>query len=163
MFKTYFFALLIAGMVTGNAIAAEEGALFGDWKVKCEQAADDTRVCHIFQRVTMKESNQQLLNMAVGYGRTEDHQAIALFTLPLGIALPPGVAFRIEEGEPQKVPFTVCTQDGCRAALKLSDAMIAALKKGNNATLTFATLEPKGFNIPISLKGFTKGFDSLKP
>ncbi len=147
------FANVLAGVADGDA--------FGDWQAGCETQPGGEQVCHIYQRITLKDSGKTLLNVAVGYP-PQQAQAVALFTLPLGVALVPGVEFRIERGEPARIPFAVCTTEGCRAALKLTGEMVQAMKKGNQATLTFATIEPKSFNVPISLQGFTKGINGLR-
>lgn len=144
------------------AAAPKDGAQFEDWKTACETSAENKTTCHIFQRITMKDSGKQLLHVAVGYPKP-DEAPVAVFTLPLGIALPPGLMLKIEDGEPTRMPLTVCVPDGCRAGLKLNAELINAMRKGQQATLTFASIEGKAFNIPVSLKGFGAGVASLHP
>lgn len=142
--------------------APKDGEQFDDWKTACETPSEGATVCHVFQRITMKDSGKQLLHVAVGYPKP-DEPPVVVFTLPLGIALPPGVMFKVEDGEGVRAPFTVCTPDGCRAGLKLTDELVTAMQKGMKATLAFASIEAKGYNVPVSLKGFSKALASLKP
>jgi invasion protein IalB len=143
--------------------APQDGAEFGDWKASCKAGDDELPGgCHIFQHIKVKESGKTLLHVAVGY-RKDSSEPFAMFTLPLGIALPPGLLFKVAEGEPQKLVVAICVQQGCQAPLKLSGELLAAMKGAEQATLTFVGPDAKAYNIPVSLKGFGKGFDSLAP
>ena len=138
------------------------GEVFGDWATACEVNAESRRVCHIFQRVTVKESGKSLLHAAVAWPAS-DERPVAIFNLPLGIALPPGVVIKVDAGEPSRLPFSTCTRGGCRVGLKLTEEMVKNLKRGKQLVLTFAGPDAKAYKVPLSLTGFTKAYDNLKP
>lgn len=155
---TFGFALL---SVTG-AQAANNGEQFKDWKIQCEAPqGSEQEICHAFQNLTMKEGGQRVLHIAVGYLPNKDHP-VAIFTLPLGIALPPGVMLQVDEGAKNTFPVEVCTPDGCRAGLEIKPELMASLKAGSKAKVTFANLQRQGLTVPVSLKGFTAAVGSLK-
>lgn len=138
------------------------GEVFGDWRTNCEVNAESRRVCHIFQRITVKESGKTVLHVAIARP-TSAQQPVAVFNLPLGVALPPGVAIKVDEGEPKPFPFSICTKDGCRAGLKLTDDIVKTLKRGKQLVLTFAGPNAKAYSVKVSLIGFTKAYDNLQP
>ncbi len=139
-----------------------ESRVFRDWRLECEQPkADGPRVCQISQRFVNQDDNRTLLHMAVGYSIREDRPA-AIFTLPLGISLPPGVLVRVDQGESRRLPIEHCLPNGCRAYLALEESLLAELKAGLAAQVTIHDLNRNPVPIPVSLKGFTAGFNALK-
>ena len=140
--------------------APRPGQNFGDWQVACERTKQGGQLCHIFQKLTLKKSGKLVLHVAVGHSLKG--KPFALFVAPLGIALRPGVQLKVGGGKPHRMPVQVCTPRGCQASLALDKALIRELKRANTATFTFVRPDGKAFNVSISLKGFTKGFDSLR-
>ena len=141
--------------------APELGATFKDWAAACETVENTgQRQCYIFQNIALKDSGQRLLHFAVGYVGTTGRPA-AIVTLPLGITLPPGVGLVVDEGEPVRFPLQQCTTNGCRGMLGLSDDLLAQLKAGRQARITFQDGNRREIAVPVSLIGFTAGFNSL--
>lgn len=144
--------------------APQDGQQFNAWTARCgkatEQAKEDT--CLIVQLVSDKSSDAPLLAVEVGYVPGEN-QAVAQFTLPLGVLLPPGMRLAVDDSkEAGRVPFTYCDQVGCRAMIRLDDKVLGMFKKGNVLNVTVATAEGRAGTIPVSLSGFTAAFNSLK-
>ncbi len=139
-----------------------ESRVFRDWQLECEQPqADGPRVCQISQRFVNQDDNRTLLHIAVGYSVREDRPA-AIFTLPLGISLPPGLLVRVDQGESRRLPIEHCLPTGCRAYLALEESLLAEFKAGLAAQVTVHDLNRKPVPIPVSLNGFTAGFNALK-
>jgi len=154
--------ILLSVILSGDAMAAAKpDQVFGDWKVNCEQTKSGRQLCHIFQNLTLKDSGQLVLHAAMGY--TPKRQPFALFVAPLGIALQPGVQFKVGDGKPHRFPVQVCNQRGCRAGLRLDNQLIQAMRRAKYATFSFARMDGKTFNLQVSLKGFSKGFDAIRP
>lgn len=161
MNKFFFAGLGLAWAAVATA-APQDGAVFGDWKTACEDGGQSAN-CHIFQHIKVKENDKTLLHLAIGHAKESD-LPVALFNLPLGVALPPGLQFKVgEEGEPRNMPYSICSQQGCRAVLKLESGLLNAMRRATSGTLTFVGPDAKAYNIPISFRGFSKGFDSLAP
>ena len=152
--------MLLAG--TGICSAApKDGQTYGDWAVRCEQpknAAEKT--CFIFQNHVTKQGHKPVLRIAVGYIPKRD-QPVAVITMPLGISLPPGVQIKVDDNEAVRVPVERCEPQGCRAGVILGDKLLAQMKAGKTADVTFDDGARHPITVPVSLKGFTAGLSSL--
>lgn len=155
-------ALLLALGLTGSLRAADETEKYGNWTAKCEESKGKVQGgCFIFQNLVLREGGQRVLQFAVGYVATTD-APIALLSLPLGISLPPGVTIRIGDAQPTRVIVERCEPNGCRAGLKLNDALLTQLKRGTQLTVTFHDAERRPIEVPLSLDGFEAGLEALK-
>ena len=154
--------LLTGGLLISPAHAVKMGDKFTDWVVACEQPDEDVpELCHIFQNLALKEGGVRVLHVQVGFIPNQTHP-VAIFTLPLGVALPPGVQMKVDEHEPVNFPIEVCVQDGCRAGLELTPDRLEMMKKGDKANVTFANVQRQGLTVPVSLAGFTAGVNALR-
>lgn len=155
---------VIALLATPSARAnPEHGQTFRNWTARCEPAPGTTlERCFIFQNLVLKESGQRLVHMAVGY-LAANAQPAAVITLPLGISLPPGAAISVDGGEAVDIVIERCDSNGCVGALVLDQHLIAALKRGREARISFHDGSRRRIAVPVSLLGFTAGFDSLDP
>jgi invasion protein IalB len=140
---------------------------YQDWTLVCQKPEGvDQEVCVLVQQLVRKdgekEGQQQQRIMLVEIGYTpKGNQGLVIFTLPLGIRLPPGLSFQVDSAEAQKFPVEICLRDGCRAALPLTDALTTGMKGGTQAKLTFVDPQSNPVALPVSLKGFTAGFKAL--
>ncbi len=145
--------------------AVKKGQHFEDWTVGCEKPpGEKTERCFIYQTVVNKKSNQPVLQMAVGYlpGKAKnDDRPAALLTLPLGVALPPGVGFKIDDGKMIRLQFERCVPTGCIAGFPLNNDLLGKLKKGLKVEVRVSDGQ-KVVTLPLSLKGFTAGFEALE-
>lgn len=158
-------AMLLAMPCTPGSVAAnpQHGQTFKNWTARCEQApGSSVQHCFIFQNLVLKESGRRVVHMAVGY-LTADGQAAAVITMPLGISLPPGASISVDGAAPQEFAIERCDTNGCVGALALSDQLIAQLKRGREARISFHDSSRRRIAVPLSLLGFTAGFNSLDP
>jgi len=156
---------LIAALGASGLVGAapEHGQAFEDWTARCEKPAGAAvERCYIFQNLVLKETGERLLHMAVGH-LAADGQTAAVVTLPLGISLPPGAAISVDGGEPVRFQVERCDASGCVGAIALEPDMLAALKRGREARITFHDGTRRPIAVPVSLMGFTAGFESLDP
>jgi len=132
-----------------------------DWALQCTKAqADKPRTCFLIHDVFRTENNQRILQVVVGrFGA--DNVLGALFFVPLGIRVPPGLVLKIDQNEAQKLPLERCTTKGCQAQILLADPLLSSFKAGTGGEVTFedATGQPVG--VTFSLKGFTAGLGKL--
>lgn len=162
--KTTFSWMLIIGLslfTSLSSAAAKNGDIHGDWGTKCEADATGVEACFIFQTLTTKDTKQRVFQMSVGYPTGSDN-ITAIFTAPLGIALIPGVAIKIDEAAPIKMQVAICDREGCKAVLPLNEETLTAMKKGNRIIFSFIDPKGKNINLGISLKGFTAAYNSIK-
>lgn len=116
--------------------------------------------CIIFQNLVLKKTHQLLLHVAVGH--LPDDKPALIMTLPLGISLPEGVGVKVDNGKQIEVPVQRCQRNGCIAGLLLKDKLLAAMKAGREADVTFYDARRRPITVPVSLKGFTAGYSSLE-
>jgi len=134
----------------------------GDWTLRCEQAdVDAAPECIMDQNLVLKAGGQPVLQFAIGLA-PDDAIPTVLLKLPLGIYLPPGISFRIDDGEPATFPVERCDPDGCQAVMKLRDATIARLRAGSRLEIGFHDGARAPLSMPLSLDGFGAAIDALR-
>ena len=153
--------VLVYGLVLASITEAQpQEGRFKDWSRNCDALPGGKQACHIVQDVTDNQSGEVVLRAEVGL-IPGTKRALLLITVPLGVALRPGLGLRIDTGKPQQMLFDACARDGCRAATPMSAALIRAMKRGARAQVTVMRLDGERYVVPVSLAGFTRGFDSV--
>lgn len=87
--------------------------------------------------------------------------AVADIITPLGVLLEFGLRLKIDDDEERAAPFRICQKHGCLVREPLSTDVISTLKAGNKALITVAAEGAGPIDIEISLRGFTKAYESL--
>jgi invasion protein IalB len=156
----------LEAMQIGEPEGAETylAATHRDWQVLCTRfEGEEIEFCEMYQLLETEdgpiaEITVQALPAAAGI------PAGITVTTPLETFLLPGVGFRIDAGQTRQEPFFVCTVTGCVARLGLQEAEVSAMQRGANAVLTIVAMvaleEP--IEIPVSLMGFTAGYEDLR-
>ena len=156
---------LMAEETVGEGAKGDQAKIenFDNWGRRCDtpkEGGDD--VCFLFQQLNIKENNQVILFITVGYPPKGTHP-VMVFTTPLGVALEAGVQMQIgESGQMTKANYKICIVNGCRASLLLDDATLAAMETGETMFVAFGNAQGKGIKLAVSLKGFKAANDSLK-
>ena len=146
----------------GAAWAAEDGKVFQDWTVRCDQNPSNAAAggCYILQNVVNSETQQPVMQIAIGLLKT-DNSTVTVITLPLGILLPPGITLQIDQRQPARIPIQRCMPDGCKVQFRMSPEQISVFKGGIGGQLTFQDAVGRQVPVPFSLKGFTAALSSL--
>ncbi len=163
-FSAWALVLGAFALAPAPSFAQENEQKFKDWSARCEKPKGaEHESCFIFQRLVTKKDDGfvPVLHVLVGY-ITRDGEPGLFATVPLGVSLPPGVQLSVDGDAPVSFGYSHCSNQGCLAALALSDALIAKMKAGNQAVVTFHTGSQKPVSITVSLRGFTAGFNSLR-
>lgn len=136
-------------------------AVFNDWEQRC---VGETNECVLFQ-----VANNDLGRPAAEFSMvklTGSTNAVAGVTavFPLGVVLPEGVVFRVDQGRAQQFQYSFCVETGCVTRFALNQGQIDAMKAGANLTLTVSAINVAENPIPltISLAGFTAAYDALE-
>ncbi|AGM40556.1 hypothetical protein SPISAL_02295 [Spiribacter salinus M19-40] len=149
-----------------QAQEAEVTAEYEDWIVRCQPAPEDAfgagDLCEMYQQVSEQESQQTVLEAVIGYPQDAENP-IALFNLPLGMRLPPGVQLQVDDNEAIRFPIQLCLQTGCRANIELEADLLEQLRAGTEVTLTIADPQGRGVELPLSLMGFSDALDDVNP
>lgn len=152
---------VLLGVLPAHAEPVSEDA-YGSWTLRCEDARESrSQACIMFQNLVLRAGGQPVLQFAIGIAPDADTPTV-LLSLPLGIALPPGVTMQIDERAPATFPVERCEPDGCRAGMRLRSVTVAQLSAGRQLTITFYDGERQPIRVPLSLDGFDAAFAALR-
>lgn len=139
-------------------------ATFGDWKLRCIKAKDGSDPCELYQ--LLKDSKGNSLAEISMLALPEGGQAAvgATVIVPLETLLTKQLAIGIDTAKAKVYPFSFCASVGCFARIGFTTDEIAALQKGNKATVSVVpwAAQDQVVSVDISLKGFTDAYTALK-
>lgn len=156
---------IIAGaLAQGTVPALSQGEVrssHGDWQMRCDTPPGATsEQCALIQNVTA--ADRENVGLSVIVLKTADRQARILRVLaPLGVLLPSGLGLRVDNADIGRAGFVRCLPNGCIAEVILEDELLSKLQTGGQATFIIFQTPEEGIGIPISLNGFSAGFESL--
>ncbi len=131
------------------------------WVVQCgEDSKTGNKFCRMQQSLRFKKTGQRLLAVVIQPQTIEPKLAI-LLSLPHGLYLPAGTAFKIDDGEENRMVIETCDVEGCYASGGLTEKHVAAMKKGERLLVAFQASNKKPVTIPVTLSGFTAAFNKI--
>lgn len=158
-------ALLIGGLIGAASPSLAQGEVrqnFDDWQLRCETPAGaKAEQCAMVQYVAAEDRPN--LTLVVIVIKTADNRGYLLRVVaPLGVLLPSGLGLKIDQTDIGRASFVRCLTTGCVAEVVMDEALLRSFKTGTQATFIVFQTPEEGVGIPLSLKGFAGGFDSLK-
>ena len=148
---------------TGDARAqGEVRKTFDDWQLRCETPAGaKAEQCALVQYVAAEDRPN--LTLVVIVLKTADNRGYLLRVVaPLGVLLPSGLGLKIDQNDIGRAGFVRCLTTGCVAEVVMDDGLVRSFRTGTQATFIVFQTPEEGVGIPLSLKGFGNGFESLK-
>ncbi|MBB3809504.1 invasion associated locus B family protein [Pseudochelatococcus contaminans] len=151
-------------IMTGAAPAAAQGvvrATHGEWQMRCETPPGaSAEQCALVQNVAAEDRpNITLLVIVL---KTADNKSRLLRVVaPLGVLLPAGLGLKIDQTDVGRAGFVRCLNTGCIAEVVMDDTLLDRLKQGQTATFIVFQTPEEGIGIPVTLDGFSPGFDAL--
>jgi len=131
------------------------------WAVQCgEDPKTKRKFCRMQQSLRFKKTGQRLLAVVIQPQIIEPKIAI-LLSLPHGLYLPAGAAFKVDDGKETRMVIETCDIEGCYASGGLSEKQVAAMKKGNKLRVAFMANNKKPINIPVDLSGFSTAYKKI--
>ena len=131
------------------------------WVVQCgEDSKTGKKFCRMQQSLRFKKTGQRLLAVVIQPQTIEPKLAI-LLSLPHGLYLPAGTAFKIDDGEENRMVIETCDVEGCYASGGLTEKHVTAMKKGEKLLVAFQASNKKSVTIPVTLSGFTAAFNKI--
>lgn len=133
------------------------------WVKLCEKAPNITdpkkelNVCLTHHERLDGNTGMVLVSAAIREVEGQDKKALMVM-VPLGMALPPGVQVKVDEGEPVKLQFTLCHAAGCTAEGEATQPVIDQMNKGKQVVVAAINLAGKAIGFPVPLNGFDKAF-----
>ena len=155
---------------TGLATYVDE--VFTDWQRECvrlPEAAEGADPCRMAQ-IIFDAEQKPVGKFSLGR-QPEGAAAVAsaelALPLELGILLPQGLTIGVDQGLSKQYDFYMCLPSGCIARLLFGPDDVQAFKAGEVMNLSLVAFLPPErqatrIQIPVSLKGFTAAYDSLK-
>ncbi|SOH95559.1 Invasion protein IalB, involved in pathogenesis [Monaibacterium marinum] len=134
---------------------------FNDWELRC---VGETEECILFQVANndlgRPAAEFTIIKLASGSNAVAGVTAV----FPLGVILPEGVVFRVDNGRAQQFQYSFCVESGCVSRFGLNQGQIDSMKAGNNLTLTVAAInvQENPITLTISLAGFTAAYNALQ-
>lgn len=151
------------------ALVAHDQASFQAWHLACFEdpnQAQESLGCSISTRFDLQNSNEQgderntLLVFSVTYSESTDGP-VGVFSLPLGVYLPSGLALVFGGSQSLRLPFETCNQTGCHAGMLLNSDVNALLQDGESMEVMFQNERQQTIKLPLSLKGYTAAVQAL--
>lgn len=137
---------------------------YGDWKLRCIKAKDGSDPCELYQ--LLKDGKGNSIAEISMLGLPEGGQAAigATIIVPLETLLTKQLAIGIDTAKAKVYPFTFCASVGCFSRIGFTAEEIAAMQKGNKATVSVVPMAAPDqiVSVDISLKGFTEAYNALK-
>ena len=163
-FTTAVAALALAGLLGASDRAAAQGAVrsvHADWQVRCDTPPGaQGEQCALIQSVTAEDRAN--VGITVIVLKTADQKArLMRVVAPMGVLLPSGLGLKIDNADVGRAGFVRCLPNGCVAEVVMDENLIRQLRVGQTATFIIFQTPEEGIGFPMSLKGFSEGFDKL--
>jgi invasion protein IalB len=132
------------------------------WAVRCTSASRDAPLeCAMEQTAVLSKTGQLivLVNIRVP---SDTHTAVALVQLPLGLNLPVGAKFQVDDGKAVDLQIQTCENRGCYASTPIAPDLLTALRSGKQLKVSFQNLGKETITIPIPLVDFAAAYDKIK-
>ena len=152
----------VIGVFSFNTVSGQEESA---WNVRCNESWTEGEArrgkCEAFQRLTVQETQQRFLEIAIGFPAEGSDTARGVIIMPLGVLLSTGVLITVDEQKPFQVSPRYCDAGGCVAFLDMTQDVLDVFRGGNDATVTLYNNQGKKINLKTSLSGFTKALGDV--
>ena len=129
-----------------------------NWLKICDPVKDGKQAC-IMRQVVVTQNNQFLGSFLLRDDPGQESRLLAVAAVPLGVLLPFGVTWQIDNGKPIRVPYMLCDPQSCATQLVINEAYLASLRKGSKLVLTAKNRKNEDLVVTINLQGFTTVYD----
>jgi invasion protein IalB len=140
---------------------------YGDWTMTCVRPADRT-ACVVAQ--SQGDSRTGRRKFGIELKAPQDGQAQGVVVMPFGLAIEPGVTFKLDDQVLGKgAPYSSCTGEGCLVSISLPTLATDAMRSAKALTVTgrkttgatgIEAGEPASITVP--LVGFSQAFDRAR-
>ena len=144
------------------APAAAPGSPQPGWAVRCSSASREAPLeCAMEQTAVLSKTGQLivLVNIRVP---SDTHTPVALVQLPLGLNLPIGAKFQVDDGKAAELQIQTCENRGCYASTPIAPELLTALRSGKQLKVSFQNLGKETITIPMPLADFAAAYDKIK-
>lgn len=137
--------------------------VIGAWEMRCIKTEEETDPCQMYQLMDDGQGNpvaEVSLFRLPGSGKAE---AGATIVVPLETSIPQQLTIAVDGGKARRYPYAFCNPVGCYVRLGLTNADVAAFKRGKQAVVTIvpALAPDQKVQLTLSLEGFTASYDQV--
>jgi invasion protein IalB len=132
------------------------------WAARCSSPSREAPMeCAMEQQAVQSKTGQliALVNIRVS---GDTHTPVAAVQLPLGLNLPAGAKFQVDDGKVVDLQIQTCEARGCFAGGPIAPDLLAAMKSGKQLKLSFQNLAKETMTIPMPLADFAAAYDKIK-
>jgi invasion protein IalB len=132
------------------------------WAARCNSASRDGPLeCAMEQQAVQSKTGQlvALVNIRVP---SDTHTPVATVQLPLGLNLPVGAKFQVDDGKVVDLQIQTCEARGCFAGGPIAPDLLAAMRSGKLLKLSFQNLAKETMTVPMPLADFAAAYDKIK-
>jgi invasion protein IalB len=156
--------LALASVLGTPAPAAAQGvvrSVFNDWQIRCDTPPGaQGEQCALIQSVTAEDRAN--VGITVIVLKTADQKSrLMRVVAPMGVLLPSGLGLKIDQMDVGRAGFVRCLPSGCVAEVVMDETLIKQMRTGTTATFIIFQTPEEGIGFPMSLKGFSDGYDKL--
>ncbi len=171
--------LLVAAILSFSRINSANGSIsklhgkqFDDWGVECfeEKIIDEKtkkeevkEICLLRQNVEVKKDGNTttLAQYQVSYlGPTKQLKFIQTF--PTNVNIKSGTALILDKKIALNGEYVICTGLTCQAIINLTPENEKAILEASEIVASYITPKNERVNLPLSIKGLSKGLKALK-
>ncbi|MDP3315873.1 MAG: invasion associated locus B family protein, partial [Devosia sp.] len=92
----------------------------------------------------------------------EGGDPLMVVTAPLGLYIPAGISFGVDEGALQPLQLRTCERGGCVADVTLSADILTSMRGGQKLNIVFQNGPQRAVTLPMSLVGFTAAIEKAR-
>ncbi|MBE7731833.1 invasion associated locus B family protein [Devosia faecipullorum] len=137
--------------------AAVDGLASQNWLKVCDPLEDGQKAC--LMRQVVLANGQFLGSFLLRDDPGQESRLLAVAAVPLGVLLPFGLSWQIDNAKPVRVPYMLCDPVSCSAQLVINEQYVNSLKRGNTLKLTAKNRQNQDLTIEFTLAGFTATYD----
>lgn len=153
--------LMLAAMPSPVAAQGAVRSVHGDWQIRCDTPPGaKSEQCALIQSVTAEDRANAGLTVIVL--KTADQKSrLMRVVAPLGVLLPSGLGLKLDQTDVGRAGFVRCLPNGCVAEIVMDDGLLQQLRNAKTATFIIFETPEEGIGFPLSLKGFSEGYEKL--
>ena len=130
-----------------------------EWTKVCDQdPAAKAEICYT-TRDFVSDDGRRVLSVAIYDVKASKSQKTVRFLMPLGLLLPPGIRFAVDQGESTSGRYGICFPNGCFAEAQVKNEFVASLKKGAALNVSAQNQAGQMITLAIPTAGFSKAYD----
>ncbi|WEK06053.1 MAG: invasion associated locus B family protein [Candidatus Devosia phytovorans] len=128
-----------------------------NWLKVCDPLPDGQQAC--IMRQVVLANGQFLGSFLLRDDPGQESRLLAVAAVPLGVLLPFGLTWQIDNAKPVRVPYMLCDPTSCATQLVINEQYVNSLKRGGTLKLTAKNRQNQDLTIEITLAGFTSAYD----